>query len=51
MKHLSSNQLFKWTEGAINIIFEEIDNLKGKNATEIFEQLGLKLKWSLLSEI
>lgn len=51
LKHLSSKQLFKWTEGAINIIFEEIDNLKGKNATEIFEQLGLKLKWSLLSEI
>lgn len=28
LKHLSSKELFTWTEGAINIIFEEIDNLK-----------------------
>ena len=50
LKHLSSNELFKWTEVAINIIFEEIDNLKGKDAVEIYEELGLKLKWSLLSK-
>lgn len=51
LKHLSSKELFEWTEGAINIIFEEIDNLKGKNAKEIFDELGYKLKWSLLSKV
>ena len=51
LKHLSSKELFEWTEDAINIIFEEIDNLKGKNVKEIFDQLGYKLKWSLLSEV
>lgn len=48
LKHLSSKELFAWTEGAINIIFEEIDNLKGKDAKVIFEELGQDLKWPLL---
>lgn len=51
LKHLSSNELFAWTEGAINIIFEEIDNLKGKNVKDIFNELGINLKWSLLSKV
>lgn len=51
LKHLSSNELFAWTDGAINIIFEEIDNLKGKSAKDIFDELGFKLKWSLLSKV
>lgn len=49
LKHLSSKELFTWTEGAINIIFEEIDNLKGKDAKVIFKELGQDLKWLLLS--
>lgn len=51
LKHLSSKELFAWTEGAINIIFEEIDNLKGKDVKTIFEELGYKLKWSPLSTV
>ena len=51
LKHLSVQELFKWTDNAIKIIFEEIDNLKGKSVEKIFEELGLKLKWSLLSKV
>ena len=51
LKHLSSKELFAWTEGAINIIFEEIDNLKGKDAKLIFEEIGQDLKWPLLSMV
>lgn len=51
LKHLSSRELFEWTERAINIIFEEIDNLKGKDAKKIFEELGQKIKWPLLSMV
>lgn len=51
LKHLSSKELFTWTEGAINIIFEEIDNLKGKDAKVIFEEIGQDLKWPLLSSV
>lgn len=49
LKHLSSKELFAWTEGAIKIIFEEIDNLKGKDAKVIFKEIGQELKWPLLS--
>ncbi|MCI9016503.1 MAG: hypothetical protein HFJ53_05010 [Clostridia bacterium] len=49
LKHLSSKILFDWTKLAIDIIFEEIDKLKGQDAKVIFEEMGLKLKWSLLS--
>ncbi len=51
LKHLSSRELFAWTEEAINIIFEEIDNLKGKDAKAIFKELGQDIKWPLLSMI
>ena len=44
-KHLSSSVVFDWTEKAIEIIFQEIENLKGQAATEIFKSLGLELKW------
>lgn len=51
LKHLSSKEVFAWTKGAINIIFDEIDNLKGKDVEEIFKELGYTLKWSLLSKV
>lgn len=51
LKHLSSNELFSWTKGAIDIIFEEIDKLKGKDAKTIFEELGQDIKWPLLSMV
>lgn len=51
LKHLSSKELYAWTEGAINIIFEEIDNLKEKNVEDIFKELGCKLNWPLLSKV
>ena len=41
LKHLSSKQLFKWTEGAINIIFEEIDNLKSIDDIKDYIYKGL----------
>jgi len=46
LKHLPTSILFEWSQDAIAIIFEEIDKLKGKPATEIFNELGLELKWS-----
>lgn len=49
LKHLSSELLFNWTKVAIDIIFEEIDKLKGKDAKIIFDEMGIKLKWPLLS--
>ena len=51
LKHLSSRELFSWTNEAINIIFEEIDRLKGEEAEKIFDELGYKIKWSLLSKV
>lgn len=47
LKHLPTSILFGWSKDAIAIIFEEIDKLKGKPATEIFSELGLELKWSV----
>lgn len=51
LKHLSSKELFTWTKDAINIIFEEIDKLKGKDAKKIFEEIGQEIKWPLLSVV
>ena len=51
LKHLSSKELFAWTEEAIKIIFEEIDNLKGKDVELIFKEIGQDLKWPLLSTV
>ena len=48
-RHLSAPTLFDWSQNAINIIFEEIDKLKGKPAEEIFKELGLETKWLGLS--
>lgn len=44
-KHISSTMLFDWSKNAIEIILEEIDNLKGKPAEEIFKEVGLEIKW------
>lgn len=45
LKHLSAAVLFAWSQNAIPIIFEEIDKLKGKPAKDLFDELGLELKW------
>lgn len=47
-KHLSSKELFKWTHQAIKIILDEIEQLKGRPAEEIFAELGLQIKWNRL---
>ena len=44
-KHISSTMLFDWSKNAIEVILEEIDNLKGKPAEEIFKEVGLEIKW------
>lgn len=44
-KHLSAEELFSWTSNAISIILEEIENLKGKPAEQIFSEMGMELKW------
>lgn len=45
-KHLPSSVLFNWSKNAIEIILEEIENLKGTPAREIFQQMGVEIKWS-----
>lgn len=47
-KHLSAPVLFNWSQAAIGIILEEIENLKGRPAREIFKELGLDIKWPYL---
>lgn len=47
-KHLPAPVLFNWSQSAIEIILEEIENLKGRPAKEIFKELGLDIKWSYL---
>ena len=47
-KHLPAPALFNWSQTAIGIILEEIENLKGRPAREIFKELGLDIKWSYL---
>ncbi len=49
LKHLSASVLFAWSQAAISIILEEIENLKGRPAKEIFNELGLEIKWAYLS--
>lgn len=48
-KHISSKLLFEWTKDAISIIFEEIERLRGKPAEEIYAELGIQIKWGVLS--
>lgn len=48
-KHLPAPVLFGWSQSAIGIILEEINNLKGRPAREIFKELGLEIKWAYLS--
>lgn len=48
-KHLPASILFSWSQTAIDIIFEEINKLKGRPAKEIFKELGLEIKWPYLS--
>ena len=47
-RHLSANDLFYWTNNTINIILDEIENLKCKPAEIIYSELGLPLKWNIL---
>ena len=49
LKHLPTSVLFEWTKSAISIILEEIDKLKGRPADEIFNDLGLEIKWTYIS--
>lgn len=48
-KHISSKLLFEWTNDAISIIFEEIERLRGKPAEDIYAELGIQIKWGVLS--
>lgn len=48
LKHLSAPILFEWSQNAISIILEEVENLKGRPAKEIFNEMGLEIKWSYL---
>lgn len=50
-KHLSSEELFQWTGNAIQIVMEEIQNLKGKPAEDIFREVGQELKWRATDSI
>lgn len=44
-KHLPASILFDWSENAIRIIMEEIEQLKGKPAEVIFGEVGQEIKW------
>ena len=37
--------MFDWSQNAINVIFEEVEKMKGRPAEEIFKELGLEPKW------
>ena len=50
-KHLPASVLFKWSENAIKIILEEIEELKGKPVEEIFKEVGQEIKWTGVSGI
>lgn len=45
-KHLPASVLFDWSENAINIILNEINELRGKPAEEIYKEVGQEIKWS-----
>lgn len=49
-KHLPADVLFKWSDEAITTILNEIDKLKGQPVVEIYESMGLHLKWTLSME-
>ena len=48
-RHLPAPVLFEWSEKAIETIFEEIENLKGKPAEEIYKETGQEIKWTGIS--
>ena len=48
-KHLPAPVLFAWSENSIKIILQEIENLKGLPAAEIFKEVGQEIKWSSTS--
>ena len=50
-KHLPSSVLFEWSEKSIKIILDEIEELKGKPAEEIFKEVGQEIKWTRASGI
>lgn len=50
-KHLPATVLFEWSENAIKIILEEIDELKGRPAEEIFKEVGQEIKWAGMSGV
>ena len=50
-KYLPASVLFEWSENAINVILQEIDNLKGKPAEEIFREVGQEIKWRGASSV
>ena len=50
-KHLPAHVLFQWSENAIKIILQEIENLRGKPAEEIFREVGQEIKWNGTSSI
>lgn len=44
-RHIPSSILFSWSEEAIRIIFEEIEELRAKPAEEIYREMGMTLEW------
>lgn len=50
-KHLPASVLFEWSQNSIKVILEEIDELKGKPAQEIFKEVGQEIKWAGASSI
>lgn len=44
-KYLPAEDLFAWTEEAITIIFEEISNLRGQPARDVFAAVGKEITW------
>ena len=50
-KHLPASVLFAWSENAIKTILDEIEDLKGKPAEEIYKEVGQEIKWAGTSEI
>ena len=45
LKCLPAPVLFDWSQNAINVIFEEVEKMKGRPAEENFNELGLEPKW------
>ena len=49
-KHLPATVLFRWSENAIKVILDEIENLKGEPAEKIFKEVGQEIKWTGATE-